>query len=89
MSRATKGYHLHPLNPRVIKGILEDLRNFSKCIQTMVSSRCDCIQEKHQDTSAKYQEKHFKWSCVDIQEVPCRQIDHPEQNKLLEAQMEQ
>ncbi|MQL71025.1 hypothetical protein Taro_003347, partial [Colocasia esculenta] len=51
--------------------------------------RCDCIQEKHQDISAKDQEKHFKWSCVDSQEVPCRQIDHPEQNKLLEAQMEQ
>ncbi|MQL86675.1 hypothetical protein Taro_019207 [Colocasia esculenta] len=88
MPRDTKGCHLHPFIPRVIKGILEDFRNFSKCIHTMVSFRCDCIQEKHQDTSAKDQEKHFKWSCVDNQEVPCRQIDHPEQNKLLEAQME-
>ncbi|MQM09326.1 hypothetical protein Taro_042195 [Colocasia esculenta] len=40
---------------------------------------CDCIQEKHKDTSAKDQEKHFKWSCVDSHEVPCRQIVHPEQ----------
>ncbi|MQL72636.1 hypothetical protein Taro_004981 [Colocasia esculenta] len=85
MPRDTKGCHLHTFNPRVIKGILEDFRNFSKCIHIMG----DCIQEKYQDTSAKDQEKHFKWSCVDSLEVPCRQIDHPEQNKLLEAQMEQ
>ncbi|MQL94899.1 hypothetical protein Taro_027561 [Colocasia esculenta] len=52
-------------------------------------NRCECIQEKHQDTSAKDQEKHFKWSCVDSQEVPCRQIHSSRTNKLLEAQMEQ
>ncbi|MQL98050.1 hypothetical protein Taro_030751 [Colocasia esculenta] len=46
---------------------------------------CECTQDNQPKSSAKDQEKYFKWSCVDSQEVPCRQIDPSRTNKPLEA----
>ncbi|MQL95058.1 hypothetical protein Taro_027722 [Colocasia esculenta] len=47
------------------------------------------MQDKHSMSSAKDFVKAFKYTPVDSHEEACRQIDHPEHNKLLEAQLGQ